>query len=232
MTLIKTYSPKNEALIVCPIFGAETKIADCFALEQQLARGKIQDERRGCQACIRGSKCPIYWINRDIQRTGNDHYHASEPKVVALRPEILDQIGPIIVREQTMNELGVGGAEAQAIAAMNDAAGTGSARKSARKAASVTLAPVKPASAPKPAEDDELTKAAISGDLSAAVTKAAAKAAEPVKPAPAPKTPAPAPKPPAPAPAAPKPAPEPAPAGKGMSLLEMARARQAAKAAA
>ncbi len=66
MTLIKTYSPKNEARIVCPIFGAETRLADCLELEQQVAKGKKPEERRGCQACMMSSKCPTYWINRAI----------------------------------------------------------------------------------------------------------------------------------------------------------------------
>jgi len=232
MTLIKTYSPKNEALIVCPIFGAETRLADCLELEQQVAKGRKPEERRGCQACMMSSKCPTYWINKAVQRTGEDVYHSAEPKVIPLKGEILEQIRPIIVRDDAVNRYAVEGPELEAIRAANDAASAGKPRSAGKKASGVKLAAVKRED-PAPAEDDGLKAAAMSGDLSAAVTRAVAKASEKPRetpaPAPAPKAVAPAPKPPAAAPAQPKPAPAPAPAGKGMSLLEMARARAAAQ---
>nr|WP_042670039.1 hypothetical protein [Methylobacterium sp. B34] len=233
MTLIKTYSPKNEALIVCPIFGAETRLADCLELEQQVARGRKPDERRGCQACLMSSKCPVYWINRAIIRTGEDPYFSAEPKVLPLKGEILEAVRPILVRDDAVNRYAVEGAEAEAIRAANEAASAGKPR-AAKKTAGVKLAAVKREES-APAGDDGLKAAALSGDLSAAVTRAVAKASETPQeapaPAPAPKAVAPAPKPPAAAPAQPKPTPKPAPApaGKGMSLLEMARARAAAQ---
>lgn len=230
MTLIKTYSPKNEARIVCPIFGAETRLADCLELEQQVARGRKPEERRGCQACMMSSKCPTYWINRQNQRTGEDLYYSAEAKVIPLKPEILEAVHPILVRDDAVNRYGVDGAEAEAIRAANEAAGAGKPRSSGKKASGVKLASVK-REEPAAIEDDGLKAAAMSGDLSAAVTRAVAKASEKPQeapaPVPAPKAVAPAPKPPAAAPAQPKPA----PAGKGMSLLEMARARRAAAAA-
>ncbi|AMB48232.1 hypothetical protein [Methylobacterium sp. AMS5] len=244
MTLIKSYSPKNEAKIVCPIFNAETKIADCFTLEQQLARGQVQEERRGCQACMRSSKCPVYWINREIQRTGEDHYHAGEPKVLSLKPGILDAIAPIVVQERHINELGVSGVELDAIVAANDTTSSGA--KRAKKAPAVSLGRVKaeersvPRAAPA-AESDDVTQAALSGDMSAAITKAAVgkpvmldlsdvrPSGPPIAPEPKPepaKVEAPKFK------SAPKPAPAPAAdAPKGLSLLERARLMAAQKAA-
>jgi hypothetical protein len=232
MTLIKTYSPKNEARIVCPIFGAETRLADCLELEQQVAKGRKPEERRGCQACMMSSKCPTYWINRAVQRTGEDLYYSAEPKVIALRPEILEQVHPILVRDDAVNRYTVEGAELDAIRAANEAAGAGKPR-SGKKASGVKLAAVK-REEPAAVEDDGLKAAALSGDLSVAVTRAVAKASEQPqetpRPAPTPEKPKPAPKPSVPAPAPPTPAPKPAPVpvGKGLSLLEMARARAAA----
>lgn len=183
MTLIKTYSPKNEARIVCPIFGAETRLADCLELEQQVAKGRKPEERRGCQACLMSSKCPVYWINRTIQR-GDDggNYFSAEPKVVPLRPEILEAVHPILVRDDAVNRYAVSGDEAEAIRAANEAAGAGKLRTT-KKASGVKLAAVK---REDPAEDDGLKAAAMSGDLSAAVTRAVAKAHEKPQEAPAP----------------------------------------------
>lgn len=229
MTLIKTYSPKNEARIVCPIFGAETRLADCLELEQQVAKGQRPEERRGCQASMMSSKCPTYWINKAIQRTGEDLYHSAEPKVIALKPELLDQVHPIIVRDDAVNRYAVEGDELTAIRAANEAASAGSKRTS-RKAPAVKLPTVK-REVSKPVEDDGLKAAALSGELSAAVTRVVAKAHEKPQeapaPAPVPEVVKPAPKPPVAAPAQARPAP--APAGKGLSLLEMARARAAAQ---
>lgn len=231
MTQVRTYSPKNEVRITCPVFGSEQRLADCLELEQQVARGKRSPERKGCQACLSSSKCPTYWIIRNIQRTGDDPYWSAEPKLVPLKGEILDAVAPIQVRDDHINYHQVEGEELEAIRAANEAASSGARARTSRKVAPVKLAAVQKEE-PKKAVSSSVMDAAISGDLSAAVTKAvekaSAKPAEPVQPAPAP---LPAPTPPKPAQAAPvatKPAP--APAGKGMSLLELARAR--AKAAA
>lgn len=245
MTLIKTLSPKNEARIICPVFNAETRIADCFSLEQQLARGNVQPERRGCQACMRALKCPIYWINRDIQANGADDYHAAEPKVVSLTGKVLDHIRPIVVRDETMLEMRIEQAEREAIIAANELAATGAkAPRSRKPIAGVKLGAVKrDTAAPQRAqESDDVTQAAMAGDMSAAVTRAAKAAPEPAaepilepaKPFPEVGTPAMrnsaavmnkiAAKP-VPAPAAPAPA----PAGKPLSLLELARQRATQK---
>jgi hypothetical protein len=245
MPLPKTLSPSNEFRIVCPIFGAETRIADCFALEQRVCRGEQIEERKGCQACISSSKCPIRRITHEMIREGSDPYHSTEPRVGQLQPRILDLIHPIIVRDEVLNRLAVPTSERLAIEAANEAASASARGKAPRKATgaveleAVDKTPRKPAkAAQKPQEPDALTQAAMTGDMSAAVTRAVQKAAE-----------APAPKPVEPKPtdaeieavadkavnrlakAISKPAaPAPAPAGKGMSLLEMARARAAAAA--
>lgn len=230
MSAIKTYSPKNEARIVCPVFNSETKLADCFSLEQQVARGRKPEDRKGCQACLHSSKCPIFWINREIRQTGNDPYYSAEPRVMSLKDSILDAIQPIVVQDRHINESGVGGDELTAIVAANDACAAGAKRP--KKAPAVKLASVKAEERTQStAESDEVTKAALSGDMSAAVTRAAQAKPEPVQ------APAPAPEPEPVAVEKSKPAPKPAPApaaapAKSMSLLELARARANAKAAA
>ncbi|WP_187277167.1 hypothetical protein [Methylobacterium sp. WL103] len=239
---IKTLSEKNEARIACPIFGAETRLADCFSLEQKVARAKGGSERKGCQACISSSKCPIYWINRDIRANGADPYFSAEPKLVSLSDKHLDAIRPIIVLAHMIDTYNPSPEEREAIIAANEAASSGAKpSKRAKPIAGVKLAAVSRDSGPvgtsgEGAERDDITRAAMSGDMGAALSRAAQSAPKPdpvaePEPAPAAKVekPAPAPKPkPAPKVSAPAPAPS---GAQPMSLLERARQLTAQKAA-
>lgn len=105
MTPVKTYRSDNQFRFNCPIFGSEVEIRQCFTLREQWARGKQMETRRGCQACLSASKCPIVPIMKALQQNPeqNDHYYSAEPKVGKLRPEILERIARIMVPQSTLN---------------------------------------------------------------------------------------------------------------------------------
>lgn len=122
MTPVKTYSPQNQFRFNCPIFGSEVEIRQCFSLREQWARGKQMETRRGCQACLTASKCPIVPIMKALQQNPeqNDHYFSAEPKVGKLRPEILERIARVMVPQSTLNRYQpISEAQAQRIEAVD-----------------------------------------------------------------------------------------------------------------
>lgn len=238
MSQIRSFSPKNEFRFACPVFGAEVKLADCLNLREEHCRGRRPPERRGCQACMQASKCPIIRLLQTVHRTGEDPgCYSAEPKVGHLPADVTGHIAPIVVSARELDLYDVPPSERELILASNEAAGNGVKKAAARKPIKLDALVVRetPESAAEPA---------IETDMAAAITRAAKretevparspeKAAEP-RPAPKAATPTPAsPKPPqrreiaktpTPAEAVPK-----APA-KGISLLELARQRKAAAA--
>lgn len=99
------YSPRrtlmatNQFQFVCPIFKVTAKIADCFRLRDLVWKGNKPEVRRGCQTCMRASKCPINNILHDMIRDGSDPYHSDTPVVGKLERHVLDRIAPILVIE-------------------------------------------------------------------------------------------------------------------------------------
>lgn len=183
--MIKTYSPTNKFRFACPIFGAEVEIAGCLSLREMMAIGKKPEQRRGCQACIKSSKCPIPRIMMCIQRTGEDPYYAAEPKVGTLRPDVLDNIRPILVHEPYLDEFNVPPSERELILVANESAGDQTKAKSSKRLPipSVKFEPIK--GEPK-ASHDALTDAAMTGDMSAAISRAAESPVEALAPVTAP----------------------------------------------
>jgi len=214
----KTLAPTNQFCFTCPIFNVETKIASCFALRDEVWRGRKPEVRKGCQVALHDSKCPVYWILAQMDRDDEyDPHHAAERHVGHLDRKILERIAPIQVQERTIERVGVSDKERALLLASNS-------MKVSKPKGSVELEDVerserkvssRKASAPVEKKEtvDATVEAAMSGDLSAAITRAAAK---PVEPAPAPAAPATPPKSETPS----KPAPAP---GKPLSLLERAR---------
>ncbi len=103
----KTLSPNNKFTFTCPIFGAEVAIAGCFQLRDLVWKGDRPGVRRGCQAAMSASKCPIHHILTDMMRRGTDPYHSDVPKHGSLEQAHLDHIAPILVREATIMEYDV-----------------------------------------------------------------------------------------------------------------------------
>lgn len=237
MALFKTLSPTNQFRFACPVFGAEVAIADCFKLRAIVQRGGRPEERRGCQCAMRSSKCPIPRVLTVLGRKDNDDpYHSVEPKLGRLNPDILDHIKPILVHEPFMDEYAVPASERALLIEGNERAGDTITKRSTKREpiASVDFQPVIGAPA-SPTRDD---RAAMTGDMGAAISKAIAKSPEsPATAVAAKKAPVAAKIAPAPPVAIPakssgseiaKSLPPAAIAGKPPSLLELARARRAA----
>ena len=211
--LKKTLARENQACITCPVFNVESKLSACLVLRDEVWKGRRPDVRRGCQAALTDSKCPVYHLVKHMERTDDDPMHAAEPKNVPWPKEILERVGPVQVQERTMDKFGVSDRERQLLVAANDWKGAAPrARSSSARLEDVQSA----VPAPKPAPDATLT-AASSGDMSAAINAAAQTPQEkPAEPAPVAEAPKPQPKretPPVTAPAA----------GTTLSLLERAR---------
>lgn len=181
----RTLENGNQFSFVCPIFNSETKISQCIELREQVWFGNRPDTRKGCQACMRASKCPINFILTDMVRTGADPYFSPVPKLGKLEDHVLKHIRHISIPDHWIRNYPLTPTEVRFIAQANDNARDFGAEKKARATARLDLDEVKaksemtarPTSSPEPAQDD-VVAAAMSGDLGAALN--AAKAPEPV----------------------------------------------------
>ena len=102
--LSKTFAPDNQYQIICPLFGATVKVADCNKLHNQWMRGQGPEVRKGCQAAMSCSKCPMIHVIREVDfRSDSDPYHSAEPRVGRLSDFVMKAIAPIIVPQSTLN---------------------------------------------------------------------------------------------------------------------------------
>ncbi len=163
------FEPTNQFAFACPIFGAKTKIVHCFEIRDQMFKGKQLDVRRGCQACISASKCPVVHIVKDASM-GRDisRYNSNTPVEGKLVPSLLDRIAPVRVMAHQIERYGVDEVQTKAIFKANTTLASG---KHADDLDDVPVAAkrrsVKPAEAP-----DAVVTAAQTGDMSAAITRA------------------------------------------------------------
>jgi len=100
---LKTLSPENRFAFTCPVFGADVEIRTCLHLQEMQYRGKAPEVRKGCQACITASKCPIIHIVKDLNEH-NDPYYSAEPKVGRLSNKVLNAIAPIMVPDFVLRQ--------------------------------------------------------------------------------------------------------------------------------
>lgn len=181
-----TLSPENQFTFTCPIFKANTKISACLKLRDLVWKGKKTEVRKGCQACLSASKCPIYWVMRDMTANGTDPYASTTPVQGALEPQILNHIAPIIVPSRTLDDFQVDGREREIIVALNASAGPATADAIAKANKRRRSAPIRRSSSPAPEpvkltsptettpSRDKTVEAAMSGDMAAAVSLNAA----------------------------------------------------------
>lgn len=171
---IPTFSEANRFSFTCPIFGVQTEMRVCLMLRDRLWAGHRQEVRRGCQACLHDSKCPIVPIVQETFRTGEDPgYFAREPRNGNLQEKHLRRIQNVIVRDATMLNFGVSDAERAAIQATNGF--NAKLRGAALKDVIVEELPNAPRR--KPAEkvaapSSDVVDAAARGDLAAAINEA------------------------------------------------------------
>jgi hypothetical protein len=189
---IPSYSLENRYSITCPIFGANVEIRGCFHLRDLLWANKAPPTRRGCQACLHDSKCPIPRIVREVTHTGVDPgYFSKTEKQGALHARHVEPIRNIIVMDATLKRYHVSESEIAHINSVNyyNAPLKGSVMVDGKLIgldAPIQQSDERPVQARrrrKPAEDispkssvtDDVFEAAISGDLGAAVTLATSK---------------------------------------------------------
>ncbi|SER29289.1 hypothetical protein SAMN05216548_114125 [Faunimonas pinastri] len=193
----KSLSPANLFHFVCPIFNVETRFATCVSLRDLVWKGRRPEQRKGCQACMSASKCPINNIIQDFGRLPDDPYHADEKRVGSLKDRHIERIMPVLVSPKLLDEYAVTPKERELILAANEAAGawvSGKQSKRSTRKTSVELedvqretAPVSRRSRKPPAESvkerapepADAVLAAESGDMSAAINMAMTTSAEP-----------------------------------------------------
>lgn len=161
----KTLDEVNQLHVVCPIFQAETSIAVCFKLRELVWRGERPQQRQGCQACMRASKCPINNIIWEmIRKPDIDPYWSTTKKVVQFRDHDLEKIARVVVPEKLMQSYALSEKETLMIAKANAAASSGAVRKVRRDTSSEVEREVV-----ETAHEDADLSAAQTGDMSAAI---------------------------------------------------------------
>jgi hypothetical protein len=170
-----TLSDTNQFQFVCPIFNVKTKMKLCTQLRELVWMGKQVAVRKGCQACMRASKCPAAEIVRQISYGRGqvpDDYGSDTPVEGKLRKELLQRLAPIVVDNKILDHFGVPDAERVLIESaserMHKLAGSAPGATSSKPKATVRRA--------RPAAPDNNTtavqKAAATGDLAAALNAA------------------------------------------------------------
>jgi len=168
-------SPQNKALIQCPIFNATVKVASCVTLRDKVWRNEQIAVRKGCQACMRSSKCPVAEMVRraafNLSAT-NDHLGSREEKIVPIEHDLLARIRPVIVMNTHIRDLDVPAIEQQLIATANkriDAAMQKAPQ--AVKQSAIIRSPRRPnkTKVTSPVPNERLKDAALTGNLAAAI---------------------------------------------------------------
>lgn len=166
----------NQFSFVCPIFNATTTFVSCMQLKGMVWMGRRPDVRRGCQACMNSSKCPIVAIvsRADTRNLDLAAYYSATPVVGKLDAEVLQRILPIVVREEHLRQRQVSDQERLLIETANQRIeqqlGTApSSEKVALRSARSISRPAPAAPKARPAVNKTVTDAAVSGDMSAAI---------------------------------------------------------------
>lgn len=163
----KTLDESNQAQIVCPIFQAETSIAQCFKLRELVWCGQKPPQRQGCQACMKANKCPINNIIWDmIRKPDSDPYWSAQKKVIPLAEHDLDRIARVVVPEKLLDGYSLSEKEMLMIQRANAAAGSGFIKRQRRAAEErETIDDV----VETPSRHSDEFTAAKTGDMSAAI---------------------------------------------------------------
>jgi hypothetical protein len=111
------------------------------------------------------NKCPVWHILLDMRLHDTDPYYSAEPKVGSLKSELLKRIAPILTMERTLDQYAVPDQQRGLIRKANEM-DFGKERNSEVKAR------VSHKRTKKDEIADETVSAAVSGDLSAAITAA------------------------------------------------------------
>lgn len=170
----------NEFMFNCPIFRVDVKMAGCVKLRNKKWRGEYIPVRKGCQACMDSSKCPIVPLTQQmLHNPANDLYFSEDKKVGKLSDDLLERIERVIVLESHIERHHVPESEKllilQANADTSNGVSTRAKGGSAAKKRTMKTQPtaeVKADLAKEPEPNNDVLNAAMSGDMSAALNKA------------------------------------------------------------
>lgn len=177
-----TLSMKNLFSFTCPIFGAEVQMRGCVLVREKVYSGQNFPERRGCQACVSGGKCPAAQIVQQIafgRSDATDRCSSLEAKSGRLPLDALEKIRPVMLAAHVLARYSPSPAEIALIETANARIDTQIATAPRERVAgrlNVSEAPVTakakkraPVAAPTASAN---VSAAISGDMSAALNAA------------------------------------------------------------
>lgn len=171
----------------CPVFGQQVEMRGCVLVREKVYKGEQFSQRRGCQACISGGKCPAAEIVKRIAfnaANATDRCSSQEPRVGKLPADVLEQIRPTVLTEGQLARFGLSGAEMSLIQSANDRIDKQIATAPREQVAGrvVHVATTNPAKSRKSrpvapleaavAKPDATVAAATSGDMSAAINAA------------------------------------------------------------
>lgn len=167
----KTLADDNQFGFTCPVFKANTAIKPCIELRDRFWRGERPEVRRGCQAAMEASKCPIVHVIDQMIIKGNDPYYSATPKLGTLDPDILARVSPVLVRPEIMDKHNISEREREILLKANEDAAKGV--KNVTKYAKPRRKPSAPAMATVPETKPDVTvEAAEKGDMTAAINAA------------------------------------------------------------
>lgn len=113
----------NHFSFTCPIFNVETKMSACMQLREQVWMGRKPEVRRGCQACMRASKCPVVKI---VQKISYDksydgmEYFSATPVRGRIGRSVLQHILPTVVPFHLIDQSGASDVERRLIASAEE----------------------------------------------------------------------------------------------------------------
>lgn len=189
MAQFLTVSMENKFSFTCPIFDKPVQMRGCVLVRDKVFTGQNFEQRRGCQVCISAGKCPAAQIVQKIALSrgdATDHCSSVEEKHGRLPAEVLQSVRNVVVTDAMMAARGrLSESEADLIrssGARIDAQlataprGEAGGRIKTLRASTDTPARSKAVSEPPrasvaPRKSSAVTKAAASGDLSAAISK-------------------------------------------------------------
>lgn len=176
-----TYSAENQFSFICPIFNTETKIRACLTLRDLTYRGEKPEVRKGCQACVSASKCPVAEIVRSNTFGGgspDSEYFSAQVVVGKLRSDVLEKMLPVLVPDSMMTAYRISAIERELMASAHERIAkqleTAPGKKSGSKFVASKAAPPIPRAKTTAPTPSAIQSAAATGDLSAAISGAAA----------------------------------------------------------
>lgn len=173
-----TLSSVNKARVKCPIFNTTVNVASCVNLRDKVWRNERVDVRRGCQACMRCSKCPVAKLITKISfsSTYPDNLGSKEPKLLNFSDDVLTAIKNVVVLENVMDHFNVPDIERQLIYSAQSRIEEAIKSASGKEPNKSTVLRTSKSTTTDPTQKDNsfdhnLKTAAITGDLAAALRK-------------------------------------------------------------